>query len=311
MKADWTAADIPDLSSKVAVVTGSNIGLGLEIATRLAQHNAHVILACRTVSKAETAQAAIVSQYPNATVTVMQVDMSSFESVRSFVDKFKSEFDRLDILMCNAGVMAFQERRTTESGLELQLATNHLGHFLLVGLLMDVLKRTDGSRVVTQSSSANWFGSFNFDDLNAEKDYKRWNQYSMTKLANVVFVNELNRRVAESGAAGPKAWSVHPGLVIGQLQEVSAGGNVMDKVMYKVFGYLAGTYETGARPALVACAGEGVEVGQFFGPNGIMSGMFKGNHPKAVTPNKLAGDKEVMRKLWEVSEEMTGFKYEF
>ena len=135
---------------------------------------------------------------------------------------------------------------------------------------MDVLKKTEGSRVVTQSSSANWFGSFNWDDINAEKGYSRWHQYAKTKLANIAFANELNRRTKSSGNSYPKCFSVHPGLVVGQLQENSAEGNKLDHVIYKITSYLAGTYETRALPALYACTSPNADTDNFYGPNGFM-----------------------------------------
>lgn len=309
MKSDWTPTDIPDLEGKIAVVTGSNIGLGLEIAKRLSEKRAEIILACRNVTKAENARMEIIEQVSsNVKISVMQVDTSSLESVRRFCSEFQSKYTRLDILMLNAGVMALQERKESVDGFEMQFATNHLGHFLMTGLLLPVLTATEGSRVVTQSSSANWFGKFNWDDLNAVKKYSRWDQYCFTKLANVAFANELNKRIADAGKTSPTAFSVHPGFVVGQLQSVSAGESIVDKIMYKVFGMLAGTYETGARPALYACAGVDSKMGEFYGPNGIFRGLFNGDHPAAVKPNSLAGDKESIEKLWNVSEELTKFK---
>lgn len=295
----------------MAIVTGSNIGLGLEIAKKLSEKNAHVILACRTPAKAEAAREEIIREFPSSEISVMELDLSSMESVRSFAVSFQEKFNRLDILMCNAGVMAFQERHESVDTYELQLATNHLGHFLLVGLLMKVLERTEGSRVITQSSSANWFGSFNWDDLNAEKKYNRWAQYCMTKLANIMFVNELNKRVKAAGRSYPKGLSVHPGLVIGQLQTNSSGNNQVDMFLYKVFGTLGGTYETGALPAIFACTSQEAEPEKFYGPNGFYGGIFKGNHPAEVAPNKLSANENEMRKLWEVSEEFTKFEYSF
>lgn len=312
MRPNWTVSNIPDLSSKLAIVTGANIGLGLEIAKRLAQHNAQVIMACRNMQKAAAARDQLLSELgPQAKLTTMQLDVSSFASVRDFAQKFLAQYDRLDILMCNAGVMALQTRQTSADGFEMQFATNHLGHFLLTGLLMRRLAGTEGSRVVTQSSAAGWFGSFDWEDLNAEKTYSRWKQYCMTKLANVTFVNELNRRVTLSGKNRPKAFSVHPGLIVGQLQNVSAGDNVLDKMLYKLMGFVAGTYETGALPALYACTASEAKVGEFYGPNGILRGVLRGNHPAVVAASTVARDAAHMKMLWEVSEEFTGFKYDF
>lgn len=309
MKAKWTVADIPDLSGKIAIVTGANVGLGLEIATQLAMKNSRVYLACRTPSKAESAKAEILKVYPSALIETPKLDISSLESVREFARDFLSCHDRLDILMCNAGVMAFSDRRESIDGYELQFATNHLGHFLLTGLLHPLLRSTSNSRVVTQSSSGNWSGSFAFDDLNATQTYNPWGQYSMTKLANVAFAYEYNKRLQKESVSAPKAFSVHPGLVIGQLQSVQAGNNVLYKMLYGVMGVFAGTYETGALPALYGCVAEEAEAGEFYGPDGWMNGVLRGNHPKTVKPNKLAEDDEQTERLWKISEELTGFKF--
>lgn len=312
MKSNWTPDEIPDLSGKIAIVTGSNIGIGLEIAKRLAEKNAEVVLACRNITKAENARFEIIQELSSdAKLTIMKVDTSSLESVQDFCTLFQEKYTRLDILMLNAGVMALQERKESIDGFELQLATNHLGHFLMTGLLLPILMKTEGSRVVTQSSSANWFGKFNWDDLNATNNYSRWHQYSFTKLANVAFANELNTRVAKAGKRSPMAFSVHPGLIIGQLQSVSAGDNMMDKLVYRISERFAGTYETGARPALYACAGDDAKIGEFYGPNGILRGVFKGDHPTVLHPNSLALDEKEIEKLWNVSEEMTKCKYDF
>lgn len=311
MKKDWTPVDIPDLTGKVAVVTGANIGLGLEIARRLAQHNATTILACRNLDKANTAKEALLSELGREkTIFTMKLDVSSFASVKQFAQDFKQCYDRLDIMMCNAGVMALQERHESVDGFELQLATNHLGHFLLVGELMSILAATPSSRVVTQSSSAGWYGKFNWDDINATQKYERWAQYCFTKTANVAFVNELNRRLKEAGIS-TTAYSCHPGYVVGQLQQVSAGSSILDKVAYKVTSLLAGTYETGALPALFACTSEEAQVGELYGPNGFYNGIFSGKHPKAVYESEVASDSEAIKRLWEASEEMTGIKYSF
>lgn len=310
MKAKWTVADIPDLSGKVAIVTGANVGLGLEIATQLAAKNARVYLACRTPSKAESAKASILEKHPSALIETPKLDVSSLASVRDFARDFLSCHDRLDVLMCNAGVMAFQDRRESVDGYELQFATNHLGHFLLTGLLHPLLRATPNSRVVTQSSSGHWTGSFDFENLNATKDYSPWGQYAMTKLANVAFAHEYNRRLQKDSVGAPTAFSVHPGLVIGQLQSVQAGDNVFYKIAYGVMGVFAGTYETGALPALYACVGKEAEAGEFYGPDGLMNGVFRGNHPKTAKPNKLAVDDDQTDRLWQISEELTGFKFD-
>lgn len=310
----WTTSNIPDLTSKLAVVTGANVGLGLEIGKQLLLKNATVILACRNTSKAETAKTNLLECNPGIAeenVKVMKIDTSSFESVRAFASEFTSEYSKLDMLICNAGVMALEKREQSIDGHELQFATNHLGHFLLSGLLLPMLKSTQGSRIVCQSSSANWPGKFDFDDLDCKIKYARWEQYGMTKLANIAFVNEFNK--LNSTSQFPKAFAVHPGFVMGQLQQVQANGNWFYQAAYAIGGLFAGSYDTGAIPALyAACADDDdVSLGEFYGPDGYFRGVLKGNHPAPIQPNKLASDDETIEKLWSVSEEMTAFKYEF
>lgn len=311
MKTDWTVNDIPDLSGKIAIVTGSNIGLGLEIARQLAAHKAKTILACRNMDKADAAKAALQSELGESEIETMELDTSSLASVKAFASAFKERYERIDILMCNAGVMALQERKESVDGFELQFATNHLGHFVLVGELLPLCRAAPACRIVTQSSSANWGGKFRWDDLQATSKYERWPQYCMTKLSNITFVNELNRRLQSGGTQNVTAYAAHPGYVIGQLQYVSAGGRWLDTMIYKLTGLLSGTYASGALPALFACTSAEARVGEFYGPDGFYGGISKGKHPRAVEENKLAHDPECMKRLFDTSEELTGFKYSF
>ncbi|MEL7436715.1 MAG: oxidoreductase, partial [Chloroflexota bacterium] len=190
----WTQNDIPNLTGKVVVITGANGGLGFETARIMADKGATIIMAVRTISKGEKAKADILAETSNANLEVMKLDVGDLSSVREFADAFKAKYDRLDILCNNAGVMAIP-RQETADGFEMQIGVNHFGHFALTGLLLDVLINTPNSRIHNVSSSANWTGTINMDDLMGEKDYGRWTAYGQSKLANIVFTFELQKRL--------------------------------------------------------------------------------------------------------------------
>ena len=180
---NWTQADIPDLNGKVAVVTGANSGLGFESTKELARHGATVVMAVRNMEKGEKAEADILKEVPGAKLDLMNLDNADLSSVQAFADTFKQKYDRLDILMNNAGVMAIP-RQETADGFEMQLGVNHLAHFALTGLLLGVLTNTPGARVHSVSSSAAFNGQINFDDLMGEEEYSRWAAYGQSKLAS-------------------------------------------------------------------------------------------------------------------------------
>jgi NAD(P)-dependent dehydrogenase (short-subunit alcohol dehydrogenase family) len=200
MAEKWTATDIPDQTGRTAVVTGANSGLGLAAARALAAAGADVLLACRNTEKGEAATASIRADVPAAAVTVEELDLSSLASVREFAARFAASHDGLDLLINNAGVMA-PPRRETADGFELQLGTNHLGHFALTGLLLGQMQGREDARVVTVSSTAHKFGRINFDNLQGERRYFRWNAYGQSKLANLLFARELDRRLRVAGSA--------------------------------------------------------------------------------------------------------------
>src|SRR5205823_8094665 len=213
---EWAAEQIPDQGGRVAVVTGANSGLGRIVARELARAGARVTLACRDASKGERAAAEIGSAVADARLEVAKLDLASLESVRNFAQRFGAAHDRLDLLVNNAGVMAAPYRRTAD-GFELQLGTNHLGHFALTGELLAMLRDQPGARVVTVSSNAHKAGRIDFDDLQGERRYRRWRAYSQSKLANLLFMFELDRRAK---AAGLELVSVaaHPGYAATNLQ---------------------------------------------------------------------------------------------
>jgi NAD(P)-dependent dehydrogenase (short-subunit alcohol dehydrogenase family) len=304
MSTKWTARDIPDQDGRLAVVTGANSGLGLITAQELARHGAHVVLACRNTAKGEEAAQTIRAAASGASVDVRALDLSSLESVRSFADAFASEHDSLDLLINNAGVMA-PPRRTTADGFELQFGTNHLGHFALTGLLIGFLEKGTDTRVVTLSSGAHRIGKIDFDDLQRERHYSRWRAYGQSKLSNLMFALELDRRLRAAGSP-VLSLAAHPGYAATNLQ--SAAAPLMDRVVMvvtnKVFAQSA---EMGALPTLYAATAPDVEGGMFIGPDGL--GEQRG-YPTPVGPSRSATDAEVAARLWTVSEELTSVRFE-
>ena len=300
----WTAEQIPDQSGRLAVVTGANSGLGLVTARELARRGAHVVLACRNLGKGEGARRAIETRAPTASVEVAELDLASLESVRGFAERLRSEHGEIDLLINNAGVMATPHRRTAD-GFEMQFGTNHLGHFALTGLLIDRLEGREDARVVTLSSGAHRIGKIAFDNLGGERRYFRWRAYGQSKLANLLFALELDRRLRAVGSA-IKSVAAHPGYAATNLQH--AGPTRLDELLMvvpnKVF---AQSDEMGALPTLYAATEPGVAGGTYVGPDGL--GEQRG-HPTEVSTNAAARDEAVARRLWEVSEEMTRVRFE-
>jgi NAD(P)-dependent dehydrogenase (short-subunit alcohol dehydrogenase family) len=301
----WTADQIPDQSGRVAVVTGANSGLGLATARELARAGARTVLACRSVSRGDQARRDIEVRAPNTEVDVAELDLASLDSVRAFAERLHSEQDGIDLLVNNAGVMAAPRRRTAD-GFELQFGTNHLGHFALTGLVIDMLQGRDDARVVTVSSNAHRYGRIAFDNLGGGRRYFRWRAYGQSKLANLLFALELDRRLRAAGSA-IKSVAAHPGYAATNLQHT--GPPRVDELLMLVPNkVIAQSGEMGALPILYAATKPGVEGGAFVGPDGIAE---QRGHPKTVSPNRAARDEETARRLWEVSEEMTGVHFEF
>ncbi len=306
-KENWDLNDMPGLEGKVAIVTGSNVGLGLNSVKALASKGAQVVMACRNLSKAEAALKEVLAEQPNAKVEVMQLDNASQASVKAFADAFKAKYDQLDILMNNAGVMAIP-RQLTEDGFEMQLGTNHLGHFALTGHLNELLAKTPGSRVHCTSSSAAFNAKLNLDDLMGEKKYGRWTAYGQSKLANAAFATELNRRFKAAGQ-DTIANSSHPGLVMGNLQTESLSQSdspLMERIAYKVFGKLiAQDVSMGMLPQLYGATATDAKGGVFYGPK---KRRLTG-HPGEQQCNKVLDDAAVLKSFWEASEKLTGVSY--
>ena len=304
---NWTTNDIPDLSGKIAIVTGSNGGLGLTAVKALTSKGVQVVMACRNQSKAEAAQKEVVAANPGAKVEVMPLDNADLSSVKAFADTYKSKYDRLDILFNNAGVMAIP-RKLTKDGFEMQLGTNHLGHFALTGHLNELLAKTPGSRVGNTSSSAAFNGKINFDDLMGEKKYGRWAAYMQSKLANAVFATELDRRFKAAGQ-DTISNSFHPGLVIGNLQNESlsqSGAPMMERIAYKIMGAMIGqSFDMGVLPLLYGITATDAKGGVFYGPKKM---RVKG-YPAEQKCNDVLNDTAVLKRFWEVSQELTGVSY--
>ena len=299
----WTTGDIPDLTGKRAVVTGANSGLGLQTALELARHGASVVLACRSAERGEQALKTVREAVPDADVVLGSLDLADLASVRAFAEEHGQA--PLDLLINNAGVMALP-RRTTADGFEMQFGTNHLGHFALTGLLTPALLKADAARVVTVTSMMHWLGRIDFDDLDGEHGYKKWTAYCQSKLANLIFAKELDRR------AGGRIVSAaaHPGYAATNLQ---AAGPKMDgsKTREGMFALLnnvvAQSDAAGAWPSLCAATAPGVGGGQCYGPRG--PGQSRGA-PHKVGTHPRASNTEAGRRLWEVSQERTGVTFE-
>ena len=299
----WTADQIPDQSGRTAVVTGANSGIGLVTALELARARATVVLACRNVQKGKAAVKEIRASAPGAQVEVQELDLSSLDSVRGFADAL--DVDGLDLLVNNAGIMWTPQQRTAD-GFELQFGTNHLGHFALTGLLLARLKKAGASRVVTVSSNEHKRGHIHFDDLQLERRYGSRKGYRQSKLANAAFALELDRRLRAAGSP-IKSVLAHPGYTATNLQFTGPTG--ITKPVMKLGNFLIGqSADMGALPTLYAATAPDVEGGQYFGPDRFRE--YRG-HPTLVRVKAEGRDAEVGRRLWSVSEELTGVTYDF
>jgi NAD(P)-dependent dehydrogenase (short-subunit alcohol dehydrogenase family) len=297
----WDADRIPDQAGRIAIVTGANSGLGLVTARELARKGALVVLACRNLDKGRAALAEVEGAASGPDPKLEELDLASLSSVRSFAERFKASNDHLDLLINNAGVMA-SPRRYTADGFELHFGTNHLGHFALTGLLLPLMEGRGDARVVTLSSNAHkTVRHIAFDNLNGDRRYFRWNAYGQSKLANLLFALELDRRLGAKGST-VKSLAAHPGYAATNLQ--SAAAPLFDRLVMKVGNaVVAQNDEMGALPVLYAATEPGLEGGTYVGPDGI--GEERG-HPKIVKPNRAARDEETARRLWDVSAELTG-----
>lgn len=302
----WREAEIGDLTGRVSIVTGANSGLGLYTTRVLARQGSTVVMACRNQKAAAAARDEVLAETPGAVVDVMALDLGSLESVRAFAEAFLARYDRLDVLFNNAGLMAIPPRKTSD-GFEMQFGVNHLGHFALTGRLLDRLLATPHSRVVTLSSSAAYTGWLNFDDLQSEKRYGRYAVYSQAKLANLMFALELQRRLAAAGAT-TTSYAAQPGFVLTNLQAraVTESNAGFEQWLYEgvVARMLAQPVEVGTQPQLYAGLAKDAVPGEFYQPRWIAAGKMA-----AVKGPRRAYDAAALKRLWQVSEELTGVRY--
>jgi NAD(P)-dependent dehydrogenase (short-subunit alcohol dehydrogenase family) len=326
----WTAADVPDQTGRTVVVTGANSGLGFAASRVLAGKGATVVMACRSVDRGERAADEIRQVVPDADPDVRECDLASLSSVAAFAEGLRADYDELHALCNNAGVMAIP-RSETEDGFETQFGVNHLGHFALTGHLLDLLVTTPGeTRVVAHASGAHEAGDIDFDDLHHEESYGKWEAYSQSKLANVLFAYELQRRLdsaargaterssGEQGdprdAAGVEdtlAVACHPGYADTALQARGPrqeGSTVKLYAMKAANAVLAQSAEQGALPLLYAATAEDIEGGEYVGPGGLLNVR---GAPEIQESSDLSYDEAVAERLWAVSEEETGVAYDF
>ncbi|EMA68304.1 short-chain dehydrogenase/reductase SDR [Halorubrum aidingense JCM 13560] len=310
---DWTPAEMPRLDDATVVVTGANSGLGYEGTREFARRGATVVMACRSVERAETA-AAELRESTSATLEldVRECDLASLDSVETFADGLAADYDGVDVLCNNAGVMAIP-RGETEDGFETQFGVNHLGHFALTGRLFPLLVAADGidgdARVVTQSSGAHETGEMDFSDLNWERSYGKWKAYGRSKLANLLFAYELQRRLdAADDDLGVRSVACHPGYADTnlQLRTAAESGNPLLKLGMRAANAVLGQdAATGAEPMLYAATAD-VDGGAYVEPGGLMN--MRG-HPTVGRSNDASYDRDDARRLWEYSTEATSVEF--
>lgn len=294
---DWTAEKLDDQTGRVAIVTGANSGIGFETARVLASKGATTVMACRNLQKANPKADEIRRAHPSASVEVMVLDLADLESVRRFTEAFRTKYSRLDLLINNAGIMVPPYGKTAQ-GFETQFGVNHLGHFALTGGLIDLLTETPGSRIVNVSSIAHYIGSISFSDLNWEKGYKAQPAYGQSKLANLLFTYELQRRLVAAGK-DTVAVAAHPGWTETNLQVHSGPIKFLNR-------FLAQEPLMGALPTLFAAGDPTVKGADYVGPGGPLQ---LHGPPRKVRSNKRSHDPRIAERLWNVSEDLTGVRF--
>jgi NAD(P)-dependent dehydrogenase (short-subunit alcohol dehydrogenase family) len=306
----WTSADIPHQTGRIVLVTGANSGLGLRTAEALAAKGASVLMGCRDATRGEVARSEVAAGATGPSPEVVPLDLADLGSVRDAAQSVADTVERVDVLVNNAGVMAMPLRHTA-NGFELQFGTNHLGHYALTGLLLPALRRADGPRVVTVSSNLHRMGRNDWSDPNWERRrYLRWPAYGQSKLANLLFTRELARRAHEAGSS-LVAVAAHPGNSATHLLATStdaSGYRLVGQVMNWGNRLIAQPDSAGALPQLYAATMPDVIPGEYFGPDGLF--QLRG-HPTRVGSSPAAQDDEAARRLWQLSEELTGIKYAF
>ena len=306
MKQKWNFDDIPDLSGKTIIVTGGNSGLGFEAVKSLSVKGSETILACRSAKNGESAKKQILEEHPNAQINVMNLDLADLKSIHSFAMKFDAQYHKVDVLLNNAGIICPYKK--TKDGFEIQIGTNHLGHFALTGLLLHCLKNTKGSRVINVSSLGHKFGKMIFDNFMFEKgDYSIMKAYGRSKLSNLLFTYELQRKF-EKFNIDCIAVAAHPGVAKSNLAKY-----VTKKLLYKIgmaisSSIMSQNSSMGALPEIRASVDPLVKGGDYFGPGGFQE--WRG-YPVKVKSNNASHDLKNAEKLWEISEKLTKINYDF
>ena len=299
---------VPDLAGKTIVVTGANSGLGYEATRVFARRNATVVMACRDTDRADEAAREVSREVPDASLSVAELDLADLDSIGEFAESFTDEYDELHVLCNNAGVMAIPRRETAE-GFETQFGVNHLGHFALTGLLLDSLTGTEGeTRVVTQSSGAHESGEIDFDDLQSENSYDKWAAYGQSKLANVLFAYELDRRLSAADL-DVKSVACHPGYAATELQgrgPEMEGSTARKWLMEGANRLVAQSAAMGALSMVYAATASTIEGGEYIGPDGFQ-GMR--GYPTEVESSARSHDRNTAERLWDVSAELTGVEF--
>ena len=306
MAEKWTAAQIGSQSGRVALITGANSGIGYQAAVELARRGAHVLLGARNAAKGRAALERLGREAPGSSAELVELDMASLVSIRAFASGFAARGIALDLLINNAGVMALPARELTSDGFERQFGTNHLGHFALTGLLMPQLLAAPAPRVVTVASLAHRNGKMEWDNLQSERHYKPWDAYNNSKLANLLFALELDRR-AKAAGSGLLSIPVHPGVA--QTSIVANGPGSSDlktKVLFTFAKFLTQPDDAGALPTLYAATAPNVRGSEYIGPDGFME--MKGA-PVVVEPRPQAKNLNTAKQLWTASEQLTGVIY--
>ena len=301
----WTLKNMDDQKGKVILVTGGNSGLGFESVKAFAEKEATVVLASRSIEKGEAAKSKILESHPSGTIDVMELDLMDLESVNSFVKQFSAKYDRLDVLMNNAGIMMTPYFKTKD-GFEAQMGTNHLGHFALTGLLLELIKSTPGSRVVNVSSNGHRFGTMDFDNLLYEdgRDYTPMKAYGRSKLSNLLFSYELQRRF-EANNINAASLAAHPGGSRTNLDRYLKG-KFYYYILWPLAYLLTMNQAQGALPQIRASVDKSASGGQYYGPHRSMTG-----YPVVIQSNDASQDLNDAAKLWEMSEQLTGISYNF
>ncbi len=306
---EWIDQHIPRIDGKTALITGANSGLGFETAKLLLARGAHLVLGVRNLEKGRQAVTRICENFPDAQVDLLRLDLADLAAIGRFAEEVRGNERRLDVLVNNAGVMAIPQRCTVD-GFEMQFGTNHLGHFALTGLLLPLLLRTPDARVVTVSSGIHIIGKINFDDLQSANSYSDFRAYAQSKLANLLFTYELQRKFEAMGSK-VSALAVHPGYASTGLQAVGptmAQSRVRGAMMTLMNRVMAQSAAMGALPTAYAATSPEARGGEYYGPGGFLG---QRGYPKKAKSNAASYDRTTAARLWQVSEELTGVMYRF